>query len=125
MGMRGSGSQTLKLQDVFVAEDRVVLRRPRRSFHPAFAVILTVAAPIILSAYLGVAETAAQTAREAAGSGAEDAATQTLAGELENRLLAARLATEDRVRLAHGKSSSRPWNSPGLCCCEKPLPPTP
>lgn len=101
-GMRGTGSQTLKLEDVFVPEDTVVLRRPQGPFHPAFAVILMVAMPIILSAYLGVAEKAAELARDAARSGAEDPATQTLAGQLENRLVAARLATGDMVRLASG-----------------------
>ncbi len=102
LGMRGTGSQTLKLEDVFVPEEAVVLRRPQGPFHPAFAVILTVAMPIILSAYLGTAEEAARLARDAAGAGAEDPATQILAGELENRLVAARLATEDMVRLADG-----------------------
>jgi len=56
LGMRGTGSQTLKLDEVFVPEDAVVLRRPQGPFQPAFAVILTVAMPIILSAHLGVAD---------------------------------------------------------------------
>ncbi len=102
LGMRGTGSQTLRLANVFVPEDALVLRRPQGPFHPAFAVILTVAMPIILSVYLGTAEEAARISREAASAGADDPATQSLAGELENRLVAARLATKDMVRLAEG-----------------------
>lgn len=100
LGMRGTGSQTLKLDEVFVPEDAVVLRRPQGPFHPAFAVILTVAMPIILSAYLGVAEESASIAIDCARKTPHDPASQTLAGELENRLVAARLATEDMLRLA-------------------------
>lgn len=85
---------------MFVPEDAVVLRRPPGPFHPAFAVILTVAMPIILSAYLGVADAAASIAIACAGQTTHDPASQTLAGELENRLVAARLATEHMVRLA-------------------------
>jgi acyl-CoA dehydrogenase len=102
LGMRGSGSQTVELDGVFVPEDAVVLRRPQGPFHPAFAVILAVAMPIILSAYVGVAEAAAEIARDAAGGGADDPGSQMLAGQLENRLVAARLATQDMVRLADG-----------------------
>jgi acyl-CoA dehydrogenase len=100
LGMRGTGSQTLKLDEVFVPEDAVVLRRLQGPFHPAFAVILTVAMPIILSVYLGVAEEVAGIAIDCARQTPHDPANQTLAGELENRLVAARLATEDMVRLA-------------------------
>lgn len=100
LGMRGTGSQTLKLDEVFVPEEAVVLRRPQGAFHPAFAVILTVAMPIIQSAYLGVADEAASIAIAYARQTPHDPASQTLAGELENRLVAARLATEDMVRMA-------------------------
>lgn len=102
LGMRGTGSQTLKLDGVFVPEDAVVLRRAQGPFHPAFAVILTVAMPIVLSAYLGAAEEAARLAQDAAGADADDPAMQILAGELENLLVTARLATEDMVSLAEG-----------------------
>jgi acyl-CoA dehydrogenase len=102
LGMRGTGSQTLRLEDVFVPGEAVVLRRPQGPFHPAFAVILTVAMPLILSAYLGAAEEAARIALEAAAPGADDPATQMLAGQLETRLVAARLATRDMERLAEG-----------------------
>ena len=59
LGMRATGSHSVVLDQVFVAADAIVLRRPRGRFHPAWNVILTVALPLIMSVYAGVAETAA------------------------------------------------------------------
>ena len=102
MGMRGTGSQTVKLDGVFVPDEAVVLRRARGPFHPAFAVILAVAMPLIMSVYLGVAESAARIARARARQRLRDREEPILVGELENRLVTARLAVEDMIRLANG-----------------------
>jgi len=102
LGMRATGSGTVVLKDVLVPAEAVALRRPQGPFHPAFAVILTVAMPLIMSVYLGTAERAAAIAREMAGARADDPATQVLAGEMENRRCAAALAVDDLVRLANG-----------------------
>lgn len=99
LGMRGTGSQTVQLDGVFVPEEAVVLTRARGPFHPAFAVILTVALPLIMSVYVGVAERAAQIARDHVK--ADDSEAPTLLGELENRLVNAQIATEDMIRLAN------------------------
>lgn len=101
-GMRATGSQTVKLDGVFVPEEAVALKRPRGPFHPAFAVILTVAMPLIMSAYLGVAEAAAAIARERAAKRPGDPVTPFLVGELENLLTTAQIAVDDMVRLANG-----------------------
>ena len=47
MGMRATGSQTVMLDNVFVPEEAVVLRRPQGAYHPAWNVILTNALPLI------------------------------------------------------------------------------
>ena len=99
LGMRGTGSQTVRLDGVFVPEAAVVLRRPRGPFHPAFAVIITVALPIIMAVYLGVAESAARIARKLVKP--HDPEAPTLLGEMENRLVTGRLAVEDMIRLAN------------------------
>lgn len=104
MGMRGSGSQTMRLDGVFVPEEAVVLRRPRGTFHPAFAVILTVAMPLVMSAYLGVADAAAEASHEAARGQRDKPDVQTLAGELGNRVTAAEIAVESMIDLARGYS---------------------
>ena len=99
LGMRGTGSRTVRLDGVFVPEAAVVLRRPRGPFHPAFAVILTVAMPLIMSVYVGIAESAARRARKLVKP--DDPEAPTLLGELENRLVTAQIATEDMIRNAN------------------------
>jgi alkylation response protein AidB-like acyl-CoA dehydrogenase len=100
LGMRATGSQTIRLERVFVPEEAVALRRPRGPFHPAFSVILAVALPLIMSAYVGTAEAAAAIARERAKSGG-DPVLPILVGEMETELTAARIACEDGIRLAN------------------------
>jgi len=102
MTMRGTGSQTVKLDRVFVPEAAVALKRAQGPFHPAFAVIVTVAMPIILSVYLGVAEAAAAIARERARGRGADPVMPILVGEMENLLATAELAVDDMIRLANG-----------------------
>ncbi|MGF1561072.1 MAG: acyl-CoA dehydrogenase family protein, partial [Geminicoccaceae bacterium] len=101
LGMRATGSQTIKLENVFVHEEAVVLKRPSGPFHPAFAVILTVALPLIMSAYLGTAEAAVAIARERAGKRGDDGIAPVLVGEMLNALTTAELATADMIRLAN------------------------
>ncbi len=58
MGMRGTGSQCLVYDQVFVPEDNIALERDREGFHPVWNVVLTVAMPLIMSVYVGLAEKA-------------------------------------------------------------------
>ncbi len=58
MGMRATGSNDIVLDGVFVPDAAVQLRRPKGVWHPFFNVIAAVALPIVLSVYLGVAESA-------------------------------------------------------------------
>jgi len=101
LGMRATGSQTVILDNVFVPDDAIVLRRPRGRFHPAWNVILIVAMPLIMSVYTGVAEAAAGLGREQARKRRGDPAEPYLLGELANELTIAQLATDDMVRLAN------------------------
>jgi alkylation response protein AidB-like acyl-CoA dehydrogenase len=101
LGMRATGSQTVVLDKVFVPEDAVVLRRPRGKFHPAWNAILTVAMPLIMSAYTGVAEAAAAIGQEQASKRKGDHAVPYMLGELANKLTMVQLAMDDMVRLAN------------------------
>ncbi|MGH7034077.1 MAG: acyl-CoA dehydrogenase family protein [Stellaceae bacterium] len=101
LGMRASGSQTILLDKVFIPDDAVSLRRPRGRYHPAWNVILTVALPLIMAVYRGVAEAAATIAREEAMKRRSDPSTPYLLGELANHLAMAQLAADDMVRLAN------------------------
>lgn len=101
LGMRSTGSHTIVLDGVFVPEDAIALRRPRGRFHPAWNVILTVAMPLIMSVYAGVAEAAAAIGAALAGKRAGDPSVPYLLGELTNELTMAQLAAADMVRLAN------------------------
>jgi acyl-CoA dehydrogenase len=101
LGMRATGSQTVRLDNVFVPDGAIGLRRPRGPFHPAFAVILTVAMPLIMSVYLGAAESAFAVACRHTLARKSDAPTSILIGEAANHLAQARLAVGDLVRLVN------------------------
>ncbi len=64
MGMRGTGSQTIMFNNVFISDESIALERPRNEFHPVWNVVLTVALPLIMVAYVGIAEKAMEIALE-------------------------------------------------------------
>ena len=97
LGMRGSGSHTLTLDQVFVPDAAISVKRPRGQWHPSFNVICVAALPLVTSVYLGVAETAARIAREAAKKKAFEPTTAFVIGEMENSLLIAQMAWREAV----------------------------
>lgn len=101
LGMRATGSHTIILDNVLVPDDAIALRRPCGRFHPAWNVILTVAMPLIMSVYAGVAEAAATTGQEQASKRQADPTVPYLLGELTNHLTMVQLAVDDMVRLAN------------------------
>lgn len=62
IGMRATGSQTIVFDRVFVPDSAISLSRPRGDFHPVWSIVLTVAMPLIMSAYVGTAEKAVELA---------------------------------------------------------------
>lgn len=98
-GMRGSGSQTLHLKDVFVPDGAIVAKRPQNQWHKLWCVVLPNAMPLIMSTYVGVAEAAAKRALELLAKKKHDANTQYLVGEMENALATAQCAWESMVGL--------------------------
>lgn len=97
MGMRGTGSHTVVLENVFVPEQAVALRRPCGEYHPVWNLILTVALPLICAAYVGVAEAAADMARASAARKGDDGVSAILLGEMENELTTAQIALESMI----------------------------
>jgi alkylation response protein AidB-like acyl-CoA dehydrogenase len=85
-----------------VPEKAISLRRPRGRWHPAWSVVLTVAAPIYMSGYVGIAEAARDVALEHAAKRAGEPYMPALAGELENLLAETRLAWRALVDNAAG-----------------------
>jgi alkylation response protein AidB-like acyl-CoA dehydrogenase len=100
MGMRATGSHCVVLEDVFVPDDAIGLKRPAEKFHPVWNTILVVALPLIVSAYVGIAETAAENARATAKGKINDAARPYLLGEMENALTTAQIAHQSMIDIA-------------------------
>ena len=102
LGMRGTGSHTVKLENVFIPDAAIALRRPRGTYHPIWNVVLTVALPLIMSVYVGVAEKAAELsiAHIRHGKTAKPQA-PSLIGEMNNDLVAAEIQLKDMVRIAN------------------------
>jgi alkylation response protein AidB-like acyl-CoA dehydrogenase len=99
-GMRGTGSNNIVLEGVFVPDEAIALKRPRGDYHPAWNVILTVALPLIAAAYVGIAETAAEIARERAKKSPTDPILPILLGEMENQLAVAQVMHRSAVASA-------------------------
>jgi acyl-CoA dehydrogenase len=96
IGMRGTGSNDIVMQNVFVPAAAVVARRPVGVWHPMWDVIVPIALPVIVSAYVGIAEKAAELAVNA--SMGKDYVAPAI-GNMQNELTTARLAHEDMIRM--------------------------
>ena len=92
LGMRGTGSQDVVIDGLFVPEASVALRRPAGEWHPIFEITATIAFPLIYAAYLGVAESARDLAIGIAHRKAPGPHVLSLAGRMETALRAAQIA---------------------------------
>ncbi len=101
MGMRGTGSHTVVLDNVFVPDGAIAMRRPQDEWPKALNVVVTVAYPLVMSVYAGIAEAAARIGRERAAFNREDPILQSLVGEMENALTATQITVESMIALAN------------------------
>ena len=102
MGMRATGSNDVVLENVFVPDAAVSLRRPKGKWHAFVNVVPAVALPLIMSVYLGVAEAARDLALAGARKKAErglDPNAPYVIGEMDNLLVTAQLAVQGMVDL--------------------------
>jgi len=97
LGMRGTGSHDVTLTDVFVSETAIVARRPAGVWHPIWEAVIPTAMPLITAAYVGLAESAATLATDAAKRNVTDHAA--VVGEMLNELTIAQLALADMIRM--------------------------
>lgn len=100
LGMRGTASNDVVLDDVFVPDERVLANRPYGVVDPALQVIGSIAFPIVSAVYLGVAEAAYAAAVEAARRRSDDPTVRRQVGLMRHRLQVAEWALEgalDRV----------------------------
>jgi acyl-CoA dehydrogenase len=97
MGMRGTGSHTVILDNVFVPEQAIILQRPCGRYHDIWNVILTVALPLICAVYVGMAEAAADKARRIAARKGDDGVNALAIGEMQTELTTAQIALESMI----------------------------
>lgn len=100
LGMRATGSHDVVLSNVFVPDSAITLRRPKGKWHPFWNVVVTVAMPLIMAVYVGIAEAAAALARQEASKKSQDASLPYLVGEMENALVTAQMALQGMIELA-------------------------
>jgi alkylation response protein AidB-like acyl-CoA dehydrogenase len=92
LGMRGTGSNDVVIEGLFIPDAGVALARNAGEWHPLFQIISTVAFPLIYAAYLGVAESARDIAIDMAKKKPANPHMVSLAGRMDTHLRAAQLA---------------------------------
>jgi alkylation response protein AidB-like acyl-CoA dehydrogenase len=102
LGMIGTASHTVRLENVFVPDAAIALRRPRGVYHPVWNVVLTVAMPLIMSVYVGIAQKAAELSiGHIRRKKTAKPHVPTLIGEMNNDLAAAEIQLNDMLRIAN------------------------
>lgn len=98
-GMRGTGSQDVLLENVFIPDSSMGgVRRPAGRWHPFMHAVALVALPVFYAAYLGVAESARDLALRFAAPKKNDPDLVYLVGEMENFLVTAQIAHASMVQ---------------------------
>ena len=92
LGMRGTGSNDVVIDGLFIPDANVAFSRKAGEWHPVFQVIATLAFPLIYAVYLGVAESARDIAVGLAAKKRPSEALTSLAGRMDTSLRAAQLA---------------------------------
>lgn len=106
LGMRGTGSNDVMIDGLFVPDAGVSFSRKAGEWHPVFQVIATLAFPLVYAAYLGVAESARAIALGLARHKPATRDVVNLAGRMETALRAAQLAHRHMVETAERNAPS-------------------
>ncbi len=100
LGMRGTGSHDVLIDDVEVPEAAVSIRRPPGRWIPQLELMQIIALPLVLGCYLGVAEAMRDRAVAIAVKRADTAEVVDIVGEMDTDLASARIAHRDMVEAA-------------------------
>ena len=92
LGMRGTGSNDVLIEDLFVPDASVAVSRKSGEWHSLFHIIATIAIPLVYAAYLGVGECARDIAISLAKQKRQTPYATELAGRMDTALRAAQLA---------------------------------
>ncbi|MBF6324175.1 acyl-CoA dehydrogenase family protein [Nocardia cyriacigeorgica] len=105
LGLRASGSHTIVFDEVFVPDAAVAMIRPADTWPPILNTVIGAAMPLVMSAYLGIADAAVELTA-ALITGRADPHTLQLAGEMMNAhttaedLIAAMFTASDNLEFA-------------------------
>jgi acyl-CoA dehydrogenase len=116
IGMRATGSHDLTLEDVFVADAAVAVRRPVGLWHPSLHLVAMIALPLIYSVYTGVAEAARDLAMRSAQKKRDEALVQFQAGEVENQLAGAQIALQRMIDIGSTGQPGEETTSQTITC---------
>ena len=83
LGLRATGSHTIVFDDVFVPDAAVSLTRPADQWHPFWNIVVGAAMPLIMSAYVGIADASVELTSDAVASRTDPHVWQ-LVGEMLN-----------------------------------------
>jgi len=100
MSMRGTGSQDILIEGLFIPDSAVAMTRKAGEWHPVFQIIATLALPLIYSVYLGVAESARDIAIGLARKRFASPHVIEMAGRMDTHLRAAQMAHRAMVETA-------------------------
>lgn len=102
MGMRSTGSQSIRFERVFVPEASIALERTRGVFHPVWNLVLSVAMPLISATYVGLAERAFEIACNKGKAYQRNLPhMKYIMGKLHNALISARVQGQEMFRIAN------------------------
>jgi alkylation response protein AidB-like acyl-CoA dehydrogenase len=100
LGMRGTGSHDVVIDNVHVPEAAIAMRRPPGRWVPQFQLMQMIALPLVLACYLGVAEAMRDRAVTMAMKRAGNSGLIDIVGEMDSELACARIAHRDMVEAA-------------------------
>jgi alkylation response protein AidB-like acyl-CoA dehydrogenase len=100
LGMRNTASHDVVLQNVFIPEASVQMKRPAGKWHPLFDLLSTISLGLVYAVYLGVAQSARERALEMVRKRKPGELLLQEIGEMENQLRAAELAHADWIACA-------------------------
>src|SRR5262245_1753243 len=111
MGMRATGSHDVQIDQVFVPDAAIGVRRAQGKWHHLFHLTVLLALPIIYAVYVGVAEAARDLAVREAAKKRNDPDVIALVGEMDTELATARLALGAMIEhAAHDKPEPQTTN---------------
>ena len=116
LGMRGTGSNDVVFEGAFIPDAAVAGKRPQGEWHMLFHIISMIAFALIYASYLGIAEGARNRAIALASKREPDPILAQLAGEMDNHLLAARLAHRRLLEIAETGEPGPATTSEAMQC---------